>query len=215
MTALSQRVANRYLVRMAAREVCASKPFRRRTASLRDLTPEVLEAFGEGFTLFDGRVAFRGLVKKLKKLVDFFKRAPRAWERIKQFLGIKSLKDIPKAIKDWAKKGLKALKGLLKQATETFPLSLFFVPQGKMPGVTDLMNRIMADHPKIAKATDYLLSRQAPDGSWPLDQTSGRPPFDPGPKGKPSKWVTLESLKALRPLLDTAAQEKQGQITYV
>ena len=70
-------------------------------------------------------------------------------------------------------------------------------------------------HPKIAKATDYLLSRQAPDGSWPLDQTSGRPPFDPGPKGKPSKWVTLESLKALRPLLDTAAQEKQGQITYV
>ena len=54
------------------------------------------------------------------------------------------------------------------------------------------------EHPKIAQATDYLLGRQLPDGSWPLDQTSSRPPFDPGPPGKPNKWVTLETLKALR-----------------
>ena len=63
------------------------------------------------------------------------------------------------------------------------------------------------DHPKIAEATDYLLSRQLTDGSWPLDQTSSSPPFDPGPPGKPNKWVTLEALKALRLLLDTIPGE--------
>jgi hypothetical protein len=56
------------------------------------------------------------------------------------------------------------------------------------------------DHPRIAESTDYLLSRQLADGSWPLDQTSSRPPFDPGLPGQPSKWVTLEALKALRAL---------------
>jgi len=166
LESLSQKVAGRYLVRMAARKVCASKSFSRRTASLHDLTPEVLEAFGEGFMLFEGRVAFRGLVKKLKKLVDFFKKAPRAWERIKQFLGIKSIKDIPKAIKEWAKKGLIALKGLLKQATETFPLSLFFIPHGKMPGVTDLMNRIMANHPGLAKALNSIKGKAVHIDKW-------------------------------------------------
>jgi hypothetical protein len=59
------------------------------------------------------------------------------------------------------------------------------------------------EHPKIAQATDYLWSRQLPDGSWPLDQTSSRPPFDPGPTGEPNKWVTVETLKALRLLLGT------------
>ncbi len=58
------------------------------------------------------------------------------------------------------------------------------------------------DHPRVAEATDYLLSRQLADGSWPLDQTSSRPPFDPGLPGKPSKWVTLEALKALKALVD-------------
>jgi hypothetical protein len=63
------------------------------------------------------------------------------------------------------------------------------------------------DHPKIAQAADYLSSRQLADGSWPLDQTSSRPPFDPGPMGKPNKWVTREVLQALRLLLDGASGE--------
>ena len=63
------------------------------------------------------------------------------------------------------------------------------------------------DHPKIAEAADYLLSRQLASGSWPLDQTSSRPPFDPGPLDKPNKWVTLEVLETLRLLLDTAPGE--------
>jgi hypothetical protein len=64
-----------------------------------------------------------------------------------------------------------------------------------------------ADHPKIAQAVDYLLSRQLADGCWPLDQTSSRPPFEPGPTGRPNKWVTLEVLQALRLLLDRESGE--------
>jgi hypothetical protein len=58
------------------------------------------------------------------------------------------------------------------------------------------------DNPKIAEATDYLLSRQLADGSWPLDDTSSRPPFYPGSPGRPNKWVTLEALKAFRQMAD-------------
>ena len=58
---------------------------------------------------------------------------------------------------------------------------------------------------RIAEATDYLLSRQLANGSWPLEQTSSRPPFDPGSQGQPNKWVTLQVLETLRLLLDTAA----------
>jgi hypothetical protein len=73
-------------------------------------------------------------------------------------------------------------------------------------GTLDSLARLgyTLDHPKIAQAVDYLLSRQSADGSWPLDETSDRPPFDPGPMGKPNKWVTLEALQALRLLLDRA-----------
>jgi hypothetical protein len=72
-----------------------------------------------------------------------------------------------------------------------------------LAGIPESLARLgyTLDHPKIAQATDYLLSRQLPDGSWPLDQTSSRPPFDPGSPGQPNRWVTLETLKALRLLL--------------
>ncbi|MFN2220268.1 MAG: prenyltransferase/squalene oxidase repeat-containing protein [Anaerolineae bacterium] len=71
-------------------------------------------------------------------------------------------------------------------------------------GTLDSLARLdyTLDHPKIAQAVDYLLSRQSAGGSWPLDETSDRPPFDPGPTGLPNKWVTLEALQALRLLLD-------------
>jgi len=154
----AQRVADRYLIRLAAREVCVGPEFRSRTAALHDLSSEVLAAFGEAFYLptHSGKVAFGSMARKLSKLLAFFKKVPKAWQRIKDFLGIRRVTDIPKALKTWAQKGLAALRKLLKQATETFPLSLFFVPQGKMPGLTDLMARIMDKHPGIQKALSKI-----------------------------------------------------------
>lgn len=48
---------------------------------------------------------------------------------------------------------------------------------------------------------DYMLSRQLSDGSWPLDQVPYRPPFDFGQPGAPSKWITLDALRAVKGLL--------------
>ena len=60
-----------------------------------------------------------------------------------------------------------------------------------------------AAQPEIAEARAYLLSRQLPDGAWPLDQSPYRLPFDMGPVGEPNKWLTLDVLRVMR-LLDAA-----------
>jgi hypothetical protein len=63
------------------------------------------------------------------------------------------------------------------------------------------------DHPKIAAALDYLRSRQLPDGPWPLDQVPYRPPFEFGPPGAPSKWVTLDALRAIKALSGSQGEQ--------
>jgi hypothetical protein len=153
---------------LASRQVCLTTGFRTRTASLQDITPRVLEAFAEGFLLQgEGRVAsLGGLVKKLEKLVGIFKKAPKTWEKIKQFLGIEGITDLPKAIKEWAKKGLDALKQALKKATQVFPLSLYFVPHKKMPGLSDLVERIMARNPNLAKIIQGVKNLGAKADAW-------------------------------------------------
>lgn len=56
------------------------------------------------------------------------------------------------------------------------------------------------EHLKIAEAMDYLLSRQLPDGTWSLDQSPRRPPFDVGEPGRPNKWLTLDALRVIKVL---------------
>lgn len=51
---------------------------------------------------------------------------------------------------------------------------------------------------KISLAMEYLLSRQLPDGAWPLDRSPYRPPFDIGQPGEPNKWVTLDVLRVIK-----------------
>jgi hypothetical protein len=53
-------------------------------------------------------------------------------------------------------------------------------------------------HPGVGAATDYLLSRQLPDGSWPLDSSPRCPPFDVGQPALPNKWLTLDALRAIK-----------------
>ena len=54
------------------------------------------------------------------------------------------------------------------------------------------------EQPKIAVAMEFLLSRQLPDGTWPLDQSSHRPPFDVGQPGQPNEWLTLDALRVIK-----------------
>ena len=53
---------------------------------------------------------------------------------------------------------------------------------------------------KIAGAVEYLLSRQLPDGTWPLDDTWSGSPIDFGRPGEPNKWLTLDALRVIKML---------------
>jgi hypothetical protein len=54
------------------------------------------------------------------------------------------------------------------------------------------------EEPKIAAAVEYLLSRQLPDGTWPLDESWSRSPIDFGQPGEPNKWLTLDALRVVK-----------------
>ena len=54
------------------------------------------------------------------------------------------------------------------------------------------------EEPKIAAAVAYLLSRQLPDGTWPLDDSWPRSPIDFGQPGEPNKWLTLDALRVVK-----------------
>jgi hypothetical protein len=54
------------------------------------------------------------------------------------------------------------------------------------------------EQPRVAVAMEYLLSRQLPDGTWPLDQSAPRPPFDVGQPGASNKWLTLDALRVIK-----------------
>jgi len=54
------------------------------------------------------------------------------------------------------------------------------------------------EEPKIAAAMEYLLSRQLPDGSCPLDKVWPRSASDFGKPGKSNKWLTLDVLRAVK-----------------
>jgi squalene cyclase len=54
------------------------------------------------------------------------------------------------------------------------------------------------EEPRIAAALEYLLGRQLPDGSWPLDEAWSQPPIDFGRPGEPNKWITLDALRVIK-----------------
>jgi hypothetical protein len=48
---------------------------------------------------------------------------------------------------------------------------------------------------------DWLLSKQLPDGTWPLEYSErGRMWVSYGQVGKPNPWITLRALRVLRQL---------------
>jgi hypothetical protein len=52
--------------------------------------------------------------------------------------------------------------------------------------------------PQLAAALEYLVSRQLPNGAWPLDQSVSCPPLDVGKPGAPNKWLTLDAWQMLK-----------------
>jgi hypothetical protein len=98
---------------------------------------------------------------------------------------------------------LLARKSLSKYHTGASWTVLQYPPFGlSLVSTLDALARLgySAEQPQIVEARAYLLSRQLPDGTWPLDQSPYRLPFDVGFIGEPNKWLTLDALRVLRRL---------------
>ena len=52
---------------------------------------------------------------------------------------------------------------------------------------------------RLQEAVELILSKQGADGKWNLEATfNGKFQVDIESKGRPSKWITLNSLRVLR-----------------
>ena len=173
--ASSIRVAARFQIRQAAHiaasEVHASGV---RTASSRELTGETLAAFGEAFWLpamtgsramrrQAGIGGLRAMAKRLKQLGEIFKKAPRLWEDFKRVVGVKSLTDLPKALKDLAKRGYDALRKIIGKAFDTFPLKMFLI---KGTSLNDYLAKITKQVPGLEQALSKVREQTDIIGDW-------------------------------------------------
>lgn len=130
-----------------------------------DLTPEIIAAFGEAFyTPPEGKVAFIGLVKKLKKLTEVFAKVPQLWTKFKQLIGIESLTDIPGALKKLAEMAVKALRQVFHKMFDTWPLKLYTLGKEKLGSFNDLLGKLMAKFPTFKRWVDAGVGKVADFG---------------------------------------------------
>jgi hypothetical protein len=65
--------------------------------------------------------------------------------------------------------------------------------------VFEILARLGYRDPRMQDAADHILSKQDAFGRWNLENTyNGRFQVDIEKKGRPSKWVTLHALRALK-----------------
>ena len=84
-----------------------------------------------------------------------------------------------------------------KAGWKRFGFPLFY--QSDALEVLDTLTRLGVHDDRMQPAVDLVLSARQPDGSWLLDNTyNGKMWVNIEEKGKPSKWVTLRALRALK-----------------
>lgn len=179
MSPSSRSVALRHQARCVARRVAADLHRDRRASSKgvsREITSDTLTAFAEVFWLpatdqvnrtqyrqaaFGG--GLRALAKGLKQLGAAFTKAPRLWEDFKRLVGIKSMKDLPGAIKDLAAKGKKALQKGLSRLFDTMPMRIYTL---KGAGLNDLLAKIVQRVPGLESALGRIKGKADQLGEW-------------------------------------------------
>ena len=145
------------MIRQAAREACAGRVFRRRTAAVRDFTPEVVEAIGQGFVepLARRRMTAANVAGKIKHLVSLITKAPQLWTQLKKGLfkdapeweGLRSipafLKWLPHKVHDLSVEGAKALSKFFDVLFSHLPLAMLTAGTKHLLSVNDMLNQII------------------------------------------------------------------------
>lgn len=153
---ISLRVRDRYFIRLAVERAYPTGRVASRLPP-RGALVALVEAAWETRTASSKEVV-AGITSAVSRLVGLFKRAPEAWAAIKRGLGLEdaSLPNLVRGIKDAMAEGKRALMSVLHKATSHLPLSLFFIDQHKMPGLTDLIRRLVKDVPWLQRALSKI-----------------------------------------------------------
>ena len=126
------RVVQRHMVRLACRVAYDQTP-KMKKAHASDLSLEAIQVVAKHLTAnsrqdFTQRKAFMAIVKKVKKLITLFKKAPQAWQQFKTMLGVKAtnavamVKEIDKKLGNLLEESKKKLAQASKKILKELPL---------------------------------------------------------------------------------------------
>ena len=125
------RVVQRHMVRLACQVAYEQSPNLKK-AHASDLSLEVIQVIAKHLTDnsrqdFTQRKAFFSIVKKVKQLIDLFKKAPQAWDKFKTMLGITSsgvamIKEIDTKLGNLLEEGKKKLAQVAKRVWNEIPM---------------------------------------------------------------------------------------------
>jgi hypothetical protein len=126
-----ERVVQRHMVRFACQTAYEQTPNLKR-AHTTDLSLEAIQVIVKHLTSnsrqdFTQRMAFFSLVKKVKQLINLFKKAPKAWDKFKAMLGLTSsgvglIKEIDTKLGNLLEEGKKKLTQVTKRVWNEIPM---------------------------------------------------------------------------------------------
>lgn len=163
MDHVALRVRDRYLIRTAVHGLYTGSKVANR-AIHPEVTVAIVEATWES-RIASSKEAFGGITKAVTKLLKLLQRAPKVVPRLVEALAIEGWSDMSwpqrakalgNRLKELVVEGKKVLGKVFHKMATSFPLNLFFVERGKMPGLTDLMSRLVQRVPWLKTALDKV-----------------------------------------------------------
>lgn len=127
-------IVQRHMVRRACEKALTQTSMIRTSSHIKnEITLEVIEVIARHMTAnshhdFTQRKAFFSLVKKVKKILEIFKKAPQAWTKFKEMLGVTSnnpimlVKQIDKKLGELLEEGKKKLANVAKNVLKELPI---------------------------------------------------------------------------------------------
>jgi len=125
------RVVQRHMVRLACQVAYEQTPNLKK-AHASDFSLEAIQVIAKHLTSnsrqdFTQKKAFFSIVKKVKQLIDLFKKAPQAWDKFKTMLGITSsgvamVKEIDTKLGNLLEEGKKKLDQVAKRVWSEIPM---------------------------------------------------------------------------------------------
>lgn len=175
MTSIHERVAARYLIRCAAREVARERRAARMVAS--GLSADVLAAFGEASVdgVASGRVTVAGVASRMRELVALFTRAPEAWEQLKRVMGASSLLDLPGKVSELVKGAAAHLRAAGESLARSVPVLQIYLEVGtRLPAVGEWLSTMYDKLPgPVRAAVSRITSKVKSLAQW-LDELVGK-----------------------------------------